>query len=86
MKIRSKAYLSRSEVARLFHVAPITVARWAAQGKLPSELTLGGQRRYPRDGTMAVLNDVVRRAPQPGPGSRARTIARPGRGAGRAGR
>jgi excisionase family DNA binding protein len=57
-----KAYLSRSEVARLFHVSPITVARWADQGKLPFELTLGGQRRYPREGTLAILGDIARRA------------------------
>ena len=61
-KARPKAYLSRSEVARLFEVSPITVARWADQGKLPYELTLGGQRRYPREGTLAILGDVARRA------------------------
>jgi len=61
-KARAKAFLSRSEVARLFHVSPITVARWADQGKLPYQVTLGGQRRYPREGTMAVLGEVARRA------------------------
>jgi excisionase family DNA binding protein len=61
-KARPKAYLSRSEVARLFQVSPITVARWADQGKLPFEMTLGGQRRYPREGTLAILGDVARRA------------------------
>ena len=59
---RSKTYLSRAEVARLFHVSPITVARWADQGKLPFTMTLGGQRRYPREGTLAILGDVARRA------------------------
>jgi hypothetical protein len=38
------------------------VARWADQGKLPFTLTLGGQRRYPREGTLAILGDVARRA------------------------
>lgn len=61
-KAASKTFLSRSEVARLFHVSPITVGRWAEQGKLPYELTLGGQRRYPREGTLAILGDVTRRA------------------------
>jgi hypothetical protein len=61
-KVPAKAFLSRSEVARLFHVSPITVGRWANQGKLPYELTLGGQRRYPREGTLAILGEVARRA------------------------
>src|SRR5215471_10951053 len=74
----SKALFSRSEVARLFHVSPITVARWAEQGKLPYQLTLGGQRRYPREGTMAILGAIERRAQatkghrRPGTGARTR--------------
>ena len=64
-KNRPKAFLARSEVARLFHVSPVTVVRWAEQGKLPSELTLGGQRRYPRNGTLAVLREVTRGARVP---------------------
>jgi len=79
-KSRSKTLFSRSEVARLFHVSPITVARWAEQGKLPYQLTLGGQRRYPRDGTMAILGDIARRAQaikgRTRPGRDARTRAR----------
>lgn len=71
-KARPKAYLSRSEVARLFQVSPITVARWADQGKLPYELTLGGQRRYPREGTLAILGDVARRAQEAKQNLRAR--------------
>jgi len=67
-KNRAKAFLARSEVARLFHVSPVTVVRWAERGKLPSELTLGGQRRYPRNGTLAVLREVTR-------GARVRTEA-----------
>ena len=57
---RPKAFLTRSEVARLFHVSPITIVRWADLGKLPYEMTLGGQRRYPRKGTLSVLNEVTR--------------------------
>jgi predicted site-specific integrase-resolvase len=71
----AKALFSRSEVARLFHVSPITVTRWAEQGKLPYQLTLGGQRRYPREGTMAILSDIVRRA------QATKERARPGKGA-----
>jgi len=79
-KSRSKTLFSRAEVARLFHVSPITVTRWAEQGRLPYQLTLGGQRRYPREGTMAILGDIVRRAQatkgRPRPVRDARTRAR----------
>jgi predicted site-specific integrase-resolvase len=83
-KNRSKAFLARSEVARLFHVSPVTVVRWAEQGRLPSELTLGGQRRYPRKGTLAVLSEVTRGARAPrrtesATGERGRVSTRRGR-------
>ena len=35
------------EVADLLHVSPKTVSRWAKDGKLPFQRTLGGHRRYP---------------------------------------
>lgn len=59
---RSKTYLSRAEVARLFRVSPFTVAGWAAQGNLPFSLTLGGECRYPPEGTLAIFGDIARRA------------------------
>jgi MerR-like DNA binding protein len=62
MATTPKAFLSRSEVARLFHVSPITVVRWADRGKLPYEVTLGGRRRYPTAGTLAILRAVTRGA------------------------
>lgn len=71
-KVPAKTFLSRSEVARLFHVSPVTVGRWANQGKLPYELTLGGQRRYPREGTLAILGEVARRARDFRPGQQPR--------------
>jgi excisionase family DNA binding protein len=40
-------YLLGSEVAELLHVSNKTVARWAKEGKLPYQRTLGGHRRYP---------------------------------------
>lgn len=42
-------YMTPSEVAALFRVDPKTVTRWAKQGRLTSERTLGGHRRYLRD-------------------------------------
>jgi excisionase family DNA binding protein len=43
------SYLRTAEVADILHVAPKTVSRWAAEGKLPFLKTLGGHRRYPED-------------------------------------
>jgi len=40
-------YLRTAEVARLLHVSPKTVSRWAKEGRLPFLKTLGGHRRYP---------------------------------------
>jgi len=41
-------YISSSEVARILHVSPKTVSRWARQGHLPHMRTLGGHRRFPK--------------------------------------
>jgi excisionase family DNA binding protein len=41
-------WMSRAEVARVLQVAPVTIGRWASQGKLPYSLTLGGRRRFRR--------------------------------------
>lgn len=38
--------LTPGEVAKLFHVNPRTVTRWARSGKITSVRTLGGHRRY----------------------------------------
>jgi excisionase family DNA binding protein len=42
-------YLRASEAAELLHVSPKTVSRWAQEGKLPFQRTMGGHRRYPDD-------------------------------------
>ncbi len=44
----AKSYLTRSEVARILQVSPTTVTRWAHEGRLPSQLTLGGHHRFER--------------------------------------
>jgi excisionase family DNA binding protein len=41
------AYLLVGEVAEILQVSPKTVCRWAMDGKLPFQRTLGGHRRYP---------------------------------------
>ncbi|MGH2811213.1 MAG: helix-turn-helix domain-containing protein [Actinomycetota bacterium] len=40
-------YMRTSEVARLLHVSPKTVSRWAKEDKIPHVRTLGGHRRFP---------------------------------------
>ena len=40
-------FLRSAEVAAILQVSPKTVARWAKQGWLPYQRTLGGHRRYP---------------------------------------
>ena len=45
----SAPLLTPAEVAKLFHVDPKTVTRWAQDGKLSCMRTLGGNRRYRRD-------------------------------------
>ncbi len=42
-------YLGPGEVARVLHVSPKTVSRWAEQGWLPCLVTLGGHRRFRRE-------------------------------------
>ena len=42
----SRTWLTASQAARLLHVSPKTVARWASQGRLEHRRTLGGHRRY----------------------------------------
>jgi excisionase family DNA binding protein len=39
-------FLEAGKVAKLLHVSPKTIARWAVEGKLPYVRTLGGHRRY----------------------------------------
>ena len=41
------SFLRSAEVAAILQVSPKTVARWAQQGLLPCQCTLGGHRRYP---------------------------------------
>lgn len=40
-------FLQAAEVARILHVSPKTVSRWADERRLPHTRTLGGHRRFP---------------------------------------
>jgi excisionase family DNA binding protein len=44
---RVATFLRSAEVAAILQVSPKTIARWAQQGLLPCQRTLGGHRRYP---------------------------------------
>jgi excisionase family DNA binding protein len=44
---RVASFLRSAEVAAILQVSPKTVCRWAQQGRLPYQRTLGGHRRYP---------------------------------------
>jgi excisionase family DNA binding protein len=44
---RPSTYLRVGEAAEILQVSPKTVCRWAIDGKLPFQRTLGGHRRYP---------------------------------------
>jgi excisionase family DNA binding protein len=46
---KGNEYLTAGEVARLLHVSPKTVSRWAAGDLIPCIVTLGGHRRFHRD-------------------------------------
>jgi excisionase family DNA binding protein len=46
-RIEDGAYMRTAEVAKILHVSPKTVSRWAQEDKLPYVKTLGGHRRFP---------------------------------------
>lgn len=64
--------MSRSEVARLLEVAPVTIGRWASEGKLPYGTTLGGRRRFRRDDVLRLFERVVDVTPPRDPKPRRR--------------
>ena len=48
-KSGATSFLTRSEVSKLLGVSPNTVTRWAREGRLPCQVTLGGHHRFDRD-------------------------------------
>jgi excisionase family DNA binding protein len=55
----TEALLTPAEVAGLFRVDPKTVTRWANSGKLTSQRTLGGHRRYRESEVRNLLGGAV---------------------------
>jgi excisionase family DNA binding protein len=60
---RVASFLRSAQVAAILQVSPKTVARWAQQGRLPYQRTLGGHRRYPepaiRELAASLVQEVV---------------------------
>jgi len=56
-------FLTRSDVSRMLGVSPNTVTRWAREGKIPCQTTLGGHHRFDRE----IIEEIRRRHCQPGP-------------------
>lgn len=47
--IAPTTFLTRSEVSNLLGVSPNTITRWAREGRLPCQVTLGGHHRFDRE-------------------------------------
>jgi excisionase family DNA binding protein len=47
--------LTGAQVAKMFNVSPITITRWANDGKLPVIRTPGGHRRFHPEAVRALL-------------------------------
>lgn len=60
-----QVWMSRAEVARLLQVAPVTIGRWASQGKLPYSMTLGGRRRFRREDILPIARQCSEAAAAP---------------------
>jgi excisionase family DNA binding protein len=56
---RVATFLRSAEVAAVLQVSPKTIARWARQGLLPCQCTLGGHRRYPAAAIQALAASLV---------------------------
>ena len=58
--------LTPAEVAELFKVNPLTVTRWAVQGRMGSVRTLGGHTRYKEAEVLRLLHKTTQEAGPPG--------------------
>jgi excisionase family DNA binding protein len=58
--------LTPAEVAELFKVHPLTVTRWANQGRIGSVRTLGGHTRYKEVEVLRLLHEATQEAGPPG--------------------
>jgi excisionase family DNA binding protein len=56
---RVATFLRSAEVAAILQVSPKTIARWARQGLLPYQRTLGGHRRFPEPAIRELAASLV---------------------------
>ena len=52
-------HLRAAQAAAILQVHPKTIARWATQGLLPYQRTLGGHRRYPEPAIRQLLTRLT---------------------------
>jgi excisionase family DNA binding protein len=52
-------HLRSAEVAAILQVSPKTITRWAKQGRLPYQRTLGGHRRYSEPAIRQLLTSLT---------------------------
>jgi excisionase family DNA binding protein len=57
----SPTWLTAGQVAARLQVSPKTVSRWANQGRLQHQRTLGGHRRFDPDLIDALVNALTYR-------------------------
>jgi excisionase family DNA binding protein len=61
-KPRRTDFLTRSQVSRLLGVSPNTVTRWAREGRIACQVTLGGHHRFERAVVEQLQKDLTRGA------------------------
>ena len=57
--LKVERLLTPAEVAELFNVHPLTVTRWANQGRIGSVRTLGGHTRYREAEVLRLLHEAT---------------------------
>lgn len=70
--IAHDVFLTPAEVASALGVSPNTVTRWAREGRMPFQMTLGGHRRF----EATVVEELRRRLQEQG-GTRVEELAEP---------
>lgn len=58
MAYPGEKFLRTSDVAKMLHVSPKTVSRWAKEGRIPHLSTLGGHRRFPATEIERLMNEL----------------------------
>ncbi len=59
MDSAQREYLTPREAAEMLGVSAKTVVRWAAEGRIPSLVTLGGHRRFKRQEIEDLLDQMT---------------------------